>query len=132
MERIKSIFTLRTTLELILICIIIFLLSVNQEIRVDNQGFVKNVALNFSFTGDGALVVSDPEGKVIGRSPIVSINTPHTIAITTVGNKNKDHISNSFLDTIIPSAFAAGKFFKIISNTDGQITCRWFNDNTPC
>ncbi len=123
----------RTLLELILICLIIFLfVSRAPEIRVDSNGVVENVALTFSFTGDGALILSDPDGKVILQSPLKSLNAPHSIAISTSGKDTENLSLNSLFEMIIPSAFAAGKFFKIKANVDGQITCRWYNDNTPC
>ena len=79
------------------------------------------------------LPFSNPEGNVILHSEQDSLSTLHSVAITTIGDKKNDYSVQGLLDSIIPTASATtGKYFKIKSNVDGQIICRWYNDYTPC
>jgi len=124
-------------IELLLISIIIFLVigRANVDIKVDPKGFVKNPALNFTLTGDGVVVVSDPNGNEIVRSPINEIGKLHSLSFYTIGDMKNYNNTQGLLDTMISRAVAdipKGKYVRIPFNIDGQSGCRWFNDNTLC
>ncbi|NOT84159.1 MAG: hypothetical protein HOP02_05095 [Methylococcaceae bacterium] len=120
--------------ELLLCAIIIMLLikidGIN-EIKVDSKGFVKNTSFNIALTGDGAVLLSDRDGKVILRSDQDSLKKLHSISISTIGNNKNNSITQGLLDSLVPSAFA-GDYFQIGINLDGQYVCRWFDSYTPC
>ncbi|CAA9889948.1 hypothetical protein METHB2_160015 [Candidatus Methylobacter favarea] len=119
-------------IELLLFVIIIVLVNSKLDIKVDPKGFVKNIALNYALTGDGAVIVSDPKGNVILRSDQDSLDKLHSISISRIGNKKNNTITQGLFESLIPSAFAGEKYFQFLTNVDGQIACRWYDDNTPC
>lgn len=121
-----------TFFYLLLISIIFYISNNKTPVIVNPNGFVKDVAFNYSITKEGVIFFTDAQGNEIARSERPEVKNFHTISISIEGNKSNDgYVFQGLIDSIISPAYAA-KLFKIRTNIDGQITCRWYNDYSPC
>lgn len=103
-------------LSLIIVIILIKIFIYIPDIKVDTQGFIKNIVLNFSILPDGTFVVSKQNGEVIDTIPLKNQSSEESLkqlinvgiaVIEKIDTRNYVDRKLGLIDSIISPAMAS-------------------------